>query len=149
MQRFLEPQSCVNHSLYSVLKDDNCLSMERKLSMQKKLVTNWAFAWKLEDFGDWEWSKIDSVWKSWGEKESERSNRFADSVMRCRFEKRRPVSCCCNHFTPSESLLDLGEIVLGSRITPLHRFLHVLWSLHESQHFVSSPHVWQHAYTSQ
>lgn len=56
-----------------------------------------------------------------GGKESERSNRLADSVMRCCFEKRHPVSCCSNHLTPSESSLDLGEIVPGSCITPFPR----------------------------
>lgn len=53
-----------------------------------------------------------------GGKESERSNRLTDSVMRCCFEKRHPVSCCSNHFTPSEASLDLGEIVLPSCVTP-------------------------------
>lgn len=114
MQTFLKSYSGIGGSVACILCwKMNCFSREGKLHMQEKLVTNRAFAWKLEDLVDWERSKIGSVRKSRGGKESERSNRLTDSVMRCCLEKRHPVSCCSNHFTTSQSSLDLVEIVLG------------------------------------
>lgn len=54
MQRFLKPYSCLqlqcNCSLHSVLKDEPPLNRE-ETQHAKKLVTNRAFAWKLEDLG--------------------------------------------------------------------------------------------------
>lgn len=99
---------------------------------------------KTGGFGDWERSKIDSVWKSWGEKESERSNRLADSVMRCCFEKRHPVSCCSNHFTASDLTLKKLFLDHGKPLFPTQIPKHLLCVKHKT--YFQSLNLWRHKY---